>query len=75
MFVIVVEGSAMFVITVARSVMFVITAAHSIISAVTFVRYWCIPQKNVTKTDIYWGSYRIRIFVFLTPLQIFAPRL
>ena len=31
-----------------------------------------VPQKNVTKTDIYWGSYRIHIFFFLTPLWIFV---
>ena len=31
--------------------------------------------KNMTKTDIYWGLYRIHIFVFLTPLGIFLPRL
>ena len=32
-------------------------------------------RENVTKPDIYWGSYRIHIFVFLTLLQIFVPRL
>ena len=34
-----------------------------------------ILQKNATKTDIYLGSYRIRIFVFWTLLRIFVPRL
>ena len=34
-----------------------------------------VPQKIVTKTDIYWGLYRIRLFVFLTLLQVFIPRL
>ena len=38
----------------------------------TFLAY---STKNVTKTDIYWGSYRILFFVFLTHLRIFAPRL
>ena len=32
-----------------------------------------VPQKNVTKTDIYWGSYRIHILVFLISLIIFVP--
>ena len=34
-----------------------------------------VPQKNVTKADIYWGSYGIHNFVFLTLLGIFVPRL
>ena len=34
-----------------------------------------VPRKNVTKTDIYWGLYRIRIFIFLTLLRTFVPRL
>ena len=34
-----------------------------------------VPQKNVTKTEIYQGSYHVRIFVFLNILQIFVPRL
>ena len=32
-------------------------------------------MKNVTKTEIYWGAYRIRLFVFLTLLRIFVRRL
>ena len=32
-----------------------------------------VPQNCVTKTDIFGGLYRIRIFVFLTPLEIFVP--
>ena len=32
-------------------------------------------KKNMTKMDIHWGSYRIHIFVFLTLLRIFVPRL
>ena len=36
---------------------------------------WHVPQKKVTKADINWDLYRIRIFVFLTLLQIFVPRL
>ena len=31
--------------------------------------------KNVVKIGVYWGSYRINIFVFLTLLRIFIPRL
>ena len=31
--------------------------------------------KNVAKTDIYWGLYRIHNFVFLTLLQILVPHL
>ena len=31
--------------------------------------------KNVVKIGAYWGSYRINIFVFLTLLRIFIPRL
>ena len=31
--------------------------------------------KKVTKTEIYWGSYRMHILVFLTPLRISVPRL
>ena len=44
-------------------------------------RFYCstyfgrVPRKNVTKTDIYWGSYRINILVFLTYLLIFVPLL
>ena len=34
-----------------------------------------VPRKNVKKTDIYWGSYGIYIFIFFTPLQIFVPLL
>ena len=30
-------------------------------------------RKNATRADIYWGSYRIHIFVFLDLLQIFVP--
>ena len=29
--------------------------------------------KNVTKMEIYWGSYRIHIFVFLILLGVFVP--
>ena len=32
-------------------------------------------SKTMTKIDIYWGSYRIYIFVFLILLRIFVPRL
>ena len=35
----------------------------------------CVPQKNVTKTDIHRSLYRIHHFFFLTILQIFVPRL
>ena len=35
----------------------------------------CVLQKNVTKMEIYWGSYRIRLFFFLTLLQIVVPRI
>ena len=35
------------------------------------IRY---PRNCVTKKDNYWGSYRIYIFFFLKPLQIFVPR-
>ena len=34
-----------------------------------------LPRKNMTKTDIYWGSYHRHIFVFLISLSIFAPGL
>ena len=34
-----------------------------------------IQQNYVTKTNILEDSYHINIFVFLTPLQIFVPRL
>ena len=34
-----------------------------------------VPKKNVTKTDIYWGSYHIHICVLLTHLRLFVPRL
>ena len=27
-----------------------------------------VPKKNVTKTDIYWGSHHIHILVVLTSL-------
>ena len=36
---------------------------------------WRVAQNCVTKTDIFWGSYRIYIYFFLTPLQIFLPYL
>ena len=39
------------------------------------MRSLACSMKNVKKTDIYWGSYHINIFIFLTPLQIFVPRL
>ena len=32
-------------------------------------------RENVTKTDIFWGLYRIHIFDFFTHLLIFLPRL
>ena len=36
---------------------------------------WRVQRENVTKTDIYLGSYRIHIFIFLTLLRIFVPHL
>ena len=33
-----------------------------------------VPWENVKKTDIYWGSFSIHNFVFLTLLQLFVPR-
>ena len=38
-------------------------------------KVWRVMWKNETKTDIYWGFYRISIFVFLTLLQRFVPHL
>ena len=38
-----------------------------------YVTHGVFPQKNVTKTGIYWGSYRMHIFVFLAHLWILLP--
>ena len=34
-----------------------------------------IPRANVSKTDIYWGLYRIHVLVFVDSLLIFLPHL
>ena len=33
---------------------------------------WRVPRKKVTKTDLYLGLYRIRLFVFLTLYKYFT---
>ena len=44
--------------------------AEDIVAIPIFLDYfWHVPQKNVTKTNIYWGSYRIHFFSFLEKIN------